>query len=73
MFRSLANRSVFSLFVLSTIFSLSFITPTSAQDRKIISITPVVKIAIEGIVRDFDSQQPIPFATVQVEGTGQSP
>jgi hypothetical protein len=57
---------------LSAVLSIFISNFAFAQPKSPISATPVKKTSIEGTVRDFDSQQPIPFVTVQVEGTGQS-
>ncbi len=67
LFRSVLINLSFSCFILSI-----NIASAIGQDKGPISATPVLKVAIEGIIRDFDSQQPIPFATVQIAGTGQS-
>lgn len=72
MIRLSVFRTVLFCLCFSCIFSLVFPLGAIGQDKRPISATPVIKVAIQGIIRDFDTQQPIPFATVQIEGTGQS-
>ncbi|MCM2271089.1 MAG: DUF5686 and carboxypeptidase regulatory-like domain-containing protein [candidate division Zixibacteria bacterium] len=54
------------------LFTLHFAVPVFSQPRSLQPITPIQRATIAGLITDFDSGQPIPFATVQVEGTGQS-